>query len=360
MAVQPIGTVGSSDPNARSTAMNSGSVKPSSSGEGEAQKDRENSTTSDLSTSGSPSTVSTSDAPSTLAASTLANTGTVIPDATRGRLRFVTWADFARKNVYEKVSQSLRRLWETWETVGDFPGANYKPGLIRLPNPDMLRPRLFPPTIGRCPSSPRLVPTTTYKLAVDPSELPPTGLHLSSLQMTRRPVSLGSLTAVSRARMNRPDVCDACTFTATSSHASAQAASFPHPVLAEATRGLVVLKAALPLWYLRELIAEYCRKRMAAGSGCHALPAASRKRKSPTTAMLCSRQASRRPSQLLLARPTTPLSPRSSTSPIIERSSPPPSLLSSRESSSATQGGAGVRTNDIALSILTLCLSPGT
>ncbi|KAJ7795849.1 hypothetical protein B0H13DRAFT_2170439 [Mycena leptocephala] len=67
----------------------------------------------------------------------------------------------------------------------------------------------------------------------------------------------------------------------------------------------------------------------------------------------------------LLARPTTPLlprssSPRSSTSPIIERSSPPPSLSSSRESSSATQGGAGVRTNDIALSILTLSLSPGT
>ncbi|KAJ7832717.1 hypothetical protein B0H13DRAFT_2112120, partial [Mycena leptocephala] len=45
---------------------------------------------------------------------------------------------------------------------------------------------------------------------------------------------------------------------------------------------------------------------------------------------------------VLLARPTTPLSPcssslRSSTSPIIERSSPPPSLSSSRESSSATQ-----------------------
>ncbi|KAJ7938150.1 hypothetical protein B0H13DRAFT_1941764 [Mycena leptocephala] len=68
---------------------------------------------------------------------------------------------------------------------------------------------------------------------------------------------------------------------------------------------------------------------------------------------------------VLLARPTTPLaprssSPRSSTSPIIERPSPPPSLSSSRESSSATQGGAGVRTNDIALSILTLSLSPRT
>jgi hypothetical protein len=33
----------------------------------------------------------------------------------------------------------LGRLGRLWETVGDFPWANYvsKPGLIRLPNPDM-------------------------------------------------------------------------------------------------------------------------------------------------------------------------------------------------------------------------------
>jgi hypothetical protein len=189
-------------------------------------------------------------------------------------------------------------------------------------------------------------------------------------------VSLGSLTAVSRARMNRPDICDACTCTAASSHASALAASFPHLVLAEATRKPVVLKAACPYGTCGhrisrrhqemprhgQLIAKYCRKRMAAGSGRHALPAASRKRKSPTTAMLCSRQASRRPSQCCshAQPPRCRSSPRSSTSPIIEWSSLPPSLLSSRESSSATQGGAGVRTNDIALSILTLSLSPRT
>ncbi|KAF8210598.1 hypothetical protein K438DRAFT_1809992 [Mycena galopus ATCC 62051] len=46
-----------------------------------------------------------------------------------------------------------------------------------------------------------------------------------------------------------------------------------------------------------KLIPDYCRKRMAADSGRHALPTASRKRKSSTTAMLCSRQGSRRPSQ---------------------------------------------------------------
>ncbi|KAF8192237.1 hypothetical protein K438DRAFT_1829920, partial [Mycena galopus ATCC 62051] len=70
-------------------------------------------------------------------------------------------------------------------------------------------------------------------------------------------------------------------------------------------------------------------------------------------------------SQSLLACPATPLSPRSSlprssTSPIIERSSPSPSLSLFCKSSVATQGGAGVRTSDITLSILTLSLSPGT
>ncbi|KAF8169955.1 hypothetical protein K438DRAFT_1854494 [Mycena galopus ATCC 62051] len=48
---------------------------------------------------------------------------------------------------------------------------------------------------------------------------------------------------------------------------------------------------------IKKLIAEYCRKWMAVDSGLHALPAASRKRKSPTTVILCSRQGSRRPSQ---------------------------------------------------------------
>ncbi|KAF8174851.1 hypothetical protein K438DRAFT_111559 [Mycena galopus ATCC 62051] len=55
-------------------------------------------------------------------------------------------------------------------------------------------------------------------------------------------------------RMDRPDVGDACAFSAPSSHISAVlTASFPHPVLAEATRKPVVLKTALPLWYLRLL-----------------------------------------------------------------------------------------------------------
>ncbi|KAF8135287.1 hypothetical protein K438DRAFT_1997427 [Mycena galopus ATCC 62051] len=96
--------------------------------------------------------------------------------------------------------------------------------------------------------------------------------------------------------MDRPNVGDACTFSAPSSHTSAVlAASFPHPVLAEATHKLVILKAALPLC-MNELIAEYCQKLMAADSGRHALPTATWKRKSLTTVILCSCQGSRHPS----------------------------------------------------------------
>ncbi|KAJ6594866.1 hypothetical protein B0H19DRAFT_1284640 [Mycena capillaripes] len=182
---------------------------------------------------------------------------------------------------------------------------------------------MFPlvPAHHRYPSSLRLVPT--YKLAVDPSELPPTRPRLSFLQMTPKTRVTGSLTAISRARMDRPDVGDTCTFPAASSNASdVPAASFLSTVLTEATGkpGDGQPPTQPP-------------------RAPHRIPEV----QVPHDGNFVSRQAPRRPSQPCSHAHPPRCRHRSSTSPIIYRFSPP--LLSSPRGSSSAARDGGVRTN---------------
>ncbi|KAJ7824692.1 hypothetical protein B0H13DRAFT_2123593, partial [Mycena leptocephala] len=145
----------------------------------------------------------------------------------------------------------------------------------------------------------------------------------------------------------------------------------PHPVLAEATRSQSCSRPSCPYGTCGHRVSRRRQEMPWHGRAhCRILSETDGRQLGPSRAPRRIPEAQvpydgNTSQSVLLARPTTPLSPRSSsprssTSPIIEWSSPPPSLSSFRESSSATQGGARVRTNDIALSILTLSLSPGT
>ncbi|KAJ7853602.1 hypothetical protein B0H13DRAFT_2673631 [Mycena leptocephala] len=111
-----------------------------------------------------------------------------------------------------------------------------------------------------------------------------------------------------------------------------------HAIVAEATRKPVVLKAALPLWYLRpprlppasrdapawiahrQVLSETDGRRLGPPCAPRRIPEA----QVPYDGNVVFPPSLRTSQSVLLARPTTPLaprssSPRSSTSPIIER-----------------------------------------